>query len=165
LINLLNAGYLDETYGVVYRCVVCGEVVTVLPNRCPICGNPNDNFTIYDTDENFALTGLVWNNGDGTDGGINQFTVNGIILNNNTNDVSSSNFDSVVAKEPDETDATAIYTVTESMLIDSGVSVKIYDITFALYENGAWKGYSGSIPGVDSGGDYENYQALLTRLF
>ncbi|MDR0493125.1 MAG: hypothetical protein LBH74_05770 [Nitrososphaerota archaeon] len=70
-VNFADVSYVDATYGTVYRCVVCGEVVTVLPARCPICGNPSDNFVIYGADEKITLTDLNWNNGDGNDNGSN----------------------------------------------------------------------------------------------
>ena len=47
LANLGNAGYLAETYGVVYRCPVCGEVVTEIPTSCPICGANGSSFIAY----------------------------------------------------------------------------------------------------------------------
>jgi len=57
LANLDNADYLNEKYNVVFRCPVCGEVVTERPGRCPICGQPSDNFV--STLENAVPEALV----------------------------------------------------------------------------------------------------------
>jgi hypothetical protein len=46
--NLANAAYLNRTYGAVYRCLTCGEVVTTRPTNCPICGRPGSTFMAYD---------------------------------------------------------------------------------------------------------------------
>jgi len=48
LANLSNPGYIQAKYGVVYRCPICGEVVTALPTRCPICGTDGAAFKPYD---------------------------------------------------------------------------------------------------------------------
>ena len=45
--NLADIGYLNATYGTVYRCPVCGEVVTGRPGRCPICGTDGSLFVMY----------------------------------------------------------------------------------------------------------------------
>lgn len=48
--NLGNVNYINKEYKVVYRCPVCGEVVSTRPNkpnRCPICGERGQNFVIY----------------------------------------------------------------------------------------------------------------------
>jgi rubrerythrin len=43
-----NVSTINAKYAVVYRCVVCGEVVTKLPDpRCPICGAASDTFVRY----------------------------------------------------------------------------------------------------------------------
>ena len=47
LANLANTEYINSTYGVVYCCPICGEVVTELPGRCPICGAAGSTFAIY----------------------------------------------------------------------------------------------------------------------
>lgn len=48
LTNLEDKDYLNATYETVFRCPVCGEVVTVLPdNRCPICGASAGSFVSY----------------------------------------------------------------------------------------------------------------------
>ena len=58
LANLDDTAYIDATYGVVYRCPVCGEVVTSLPGRCPICGTDGDLFVIYGA---YIVTFVDWN--------------------------------------------------------------------------------------------------------
>jgi len=46
--NLTDAKYINSKYGTVFRCPVCGEVVTERPqNRCPICGAAGDSFVMY----------------------------------------------------------------------------------------------------------------------
>ncbi|MDR0373311.1 MAG: hypothetical protein LBI79_07145 [Nitrososphaerota archaeon] len=169
LVNLENASYIDATYGVVYRCVVCGEVVTVLPTRCPICGASGDTFVIYSADEKITLTGLNWNNGNGNGngGGINQFSVNGVTLKSNKNYVTPANFDVTIAKTSlGKNDNTEIYTVTDiTVTSNDGTFVKVYDIKVALYQNGTWKGYSGSITVDNPGGNNKNQQTDLTRIF
>jgi rubrerythrin len=47
LANLADAVYLSSAYDVVYRCPVCGEVVTARPGRCPICGADGSTFIMY----------------------------------------------------------------------------------------------------------------------
>ena len=47
LANLSDAEYLNTKYATLYRCIVCGEVVTALPARCPICGASGDSFVVY----------------------------------------------------------------------------------------------------------------------
>jgi rubrerythrin/predicted acyl esterase len=42
-----NIAGINAKYAVVYRCVTCGEVVTVLPANCPICGRAGDTFAAY----------------------------------------------------------------------------------------------------------------------
>jgi len=43
-----DIGAINTKYGVVYRCPICGEVVTERPaSRCPICGALGDTFAIY----------------------------------------------------------------------------------------------------------------------
>ena len=55
LSHLDNATYLNSKYAVVYRCPVCGEVVTELPSsRCPICGTDAATFVKYD-----SATGII----------------------------------------------------------------------------------------------------------
>ena len=49
LSKLDDASYLNSTYATLYRCPLCGEVVTALPSRCPICGTEGSTFVIYDT--------------------------------------------------------------------------------------------------------------------
>jgi len=38
---------IDSTYATVYRCPVCGEVVTSLPTNCPICRTSGTRFVTY----------------------------------------------------------------------------------------------------------------------
>ena len=45
--NLGDAAYITAKYSVIYRCPVCGEVVTERPDRCPICGAGGTLFIIY----------------------------------------------------------------------------------------------------------------------
>ena len=47
LSNLGDAAYITAKYAVVYRCPVCGEVVTERPDRCPICGASGTSFVAY----------------------------------------------------------------------------------------------------------------------
>lgn len=48
LANLSNTEYINEKYGEVYRCPICGEVVKERPSRCPICGADGSTFVKYD---------------------------------------------------------------------------------------------------------------------
>ena len=48
--NLDNPSYL-ERFAVVYVCRLCGEVVTVRPNRCPICDLPGASYTVFSVSE------------------------------------------------------------------------------------------------------------------
>jgi rubrerythrin len=54
--NLQDANYLNEKYSEVYRCVTCGEVVTALPNKCPICGALGETFVTYNAKEKNTLS-------------------------------------------------------------------------------------------------------------
>jgi len=46
--NLSNTSYLNDTYGTVYRCFICGEVVAALPaTSCPICNASKSTFVSY----------------------------------------------------------------------------------------------------------------------
>jgi len=47
--NLSDMAYVSSKYAVVYRCPVCGEVVTELPGRCPICGTRGSEYIPYPT--------------------------------------------------------------------------------------------------------------------
>lgn len=135
----------------------------------------SDNFTITSTEnedteevEKITLTGLSWNNGNGNGngGGINSFTINGITLKNNKNFVTPANFDVMVTKTPDKNDKTAIYTVTERTVTNNnGKYVKVYDIKVALYNDGFWKGYGGTITVDNPGGNNMNQQVDLERIF
>ena len=53
VLTLLNAGeteLIKQKYDIVYRCTICGEVVTDLPaSRCPICGARPEDFVEYVT--------------------------------------------------------------------------------------------------------------------
>ena len=131
------------------------------------------NFTITEPGDEpepeiITLTGLSWNNGNGNGNGdgINQFTVNGITLKNNKNYVLPAIFDAKVTQTPGKNDVTAIYTVTERIVSNNGGEyVKVYDIKVALYEDGAWKGYGGTITVDNPGGNDKNQQVDLTRIF
>jgi rubrerythrin len=54
--KIQDTDYLNEKYGEVYRCVVCGEVVTELPSKCPICGALGDTFVTYTANEKNPLS-------------------------------------------------------------------------------------------------------------
>jgi len=136
----------------------------------------SSSFTITSTEpepepkpepEFITLTALNWNNGDGNGngGGINQFTVNGITLKNNKNYVTPAIFDVKVAKTPGKNDETAIYTVTERTVTKNGKYTKVYDIKVALYGDGIWKGYGGTITVDNPGGNNNNQQVDLERIF
>ena len=118
--------------------------------------------------ERITLTGLSWNNGNGNGngGGINQFTVNGITLRNNRNFVTPANFDVLITRTPGRNDVTAIYTVTERTVTGSNKNyIKVYDIKVALFNDGAWKGYKGTITVDNPGGNNRNQQVILERFF
>ena len=77
LANLSDAAYINSKYGVVYRCVTCGEVVTSRPNRCPICGANGDTFVMYEEvdpcDNGHDYVGVV-TDPTCTDGGYTTYT-------------------------------------------------------------------------------------------
>jgi len=50
--NLRNSSYIKDTYQEVYRCPICGEVVTQRPTSCPICGAAGDTFVAYPAPDN-----------------------------------------------------------------------------------------------------------------
>jgi rubrerythrin len=47
--HLADDDYLNKNYGVVYRCVTCGEVVKERPANCPICNAAGSTFVMYGT--------------------------------------------------------------------------------------------------------------------
>jgi rubrerythrin len=47
LTNLDDEDYINSEYAAVFRCPVCGEVVTERPDRCPICNAAGTSFAIY----------------------------------------------------------------------------------------------------------------------
>ncbi|MDR0373351.1 MAG: hypothetical protein LBI79_07350 [Nitrososphaerota archaeon] len=103
-----------------------------------------------------TVTDVSWNNGNGNGngGGINQLTVNGITLKNNKNYVESKNFDTSIAKTTlTKNDPTAIYTVKEKTVNGGGQYEKIYDIKIALFEDSAWRVYTGQLCVDNPGGN------------
>ena len=132
----------------------------------------NHSFTITPTTqtEKITITAINWNNGqtnnkDGANGGgINQLTVKNIILKNNKNYVTPTNFEATITKTPSKNDNTAIYTVVERTVTNNGAYTKVYDTKIALFENNVWKVYSGSIPLNNPGGNDKNLKIDLTRI-
>ena len=59
LAHLADAAYLKATYGTVYRCPVCGEVVTDRPSRCPICGTDGSAFVVYSIVKSISVDALA----------------------------------------------------------------------------------------------------------
>ena len=57
--NFDDQDYINDKYKVVYRCFVCGEVVTERPANCPICGVAGSSFIAYGVSYtvNFDLNG------------------------------------------------------------------------------------------------------------
>jgi hypothetical protein len=105
-----------------------------------------------------TITDVSWNNGNGNGngGGINQITVNGITLKSAKNYVEPNNFDTVIAKTTlAKNDPTAIYTVVERNADDSGQYEKIYGMKIALFEDCAWKVYTGKLCVDNPGGNDE----------
>ena len=102
------------------------------------------------------ITDVSWNNGNGNGngGGINQLTVNGMTLKNSKNFVEPNNFDAAIAKTTlAKNDPTALYTVVERNVNNSGPYEKVYDIRIALFEDGAWKVYEGQLVADNPGGN------------
>jgi hypothetical protein len=119
------------------------------------------------TDETITLTNISWNNGNGNGngGGINQFSVNGTTLKSNTNYMTPANFDGAIKKAP-QNGVTAIYTVDDIVTKNSGYE-KVYYVRVALFDsmNGIWKVYAGTATVDNPGGNNNNQQAVLTRIF
>ena len=44
--------YIKDKYQEIYRCPICGEVVTERPVSCPICGSAGDTFVVYQAQDN-----------------------------------------------------------------------------------------------------------------
>ena len=117
--------------------------------------------------ETIVITGVNWNNGNGNGNGdgINQLTVNGVTLKNNKNYVTPDHFDVAVIQAPDKNEPAAIYTVLERTVTQNGTYQKVYDVKVALYENGFWKGYAGTITVDNPGGNNQNQAIVLERIF
>ncbi|MCL2134185.1 MAG: hypothetical protein FWH37_01310 [Candidatus Bathyarchaeota archaeon] len=111
------------------------------------------------------ISEVSWNNGNGNGNGngINQLTVNGITLKNNKNYVEPKNFETTVTKTVlAKNDPTAIYTVIDKPVSNTngGQYEKVYDIKIGLFENGAWKVYSGLLS-TDNPGGNEAIQPII----
>ena len=52
--NLADTNYINTKYAVLYRCLTCGEVVTLRPATCPICGAAGSSFVIYNGSTSIA---------------------------------------------------------------------------------------------------------------
>jgi len=103
------------------------------------------------------ISEVSWNNGNGNGNGngINQLIVNGITLKSSKNYVEPVSFDAAIAKTTlAKNDPTAIYTVIDQTVNNGGQYEKVYDIKIGLFENGAWKVYSGQLS-VDNPGKNE----------
>ena len=112
--------------------------------------------------ETVILNNLNWNNGNCA--GINSFDVNGVTLKHNKNYVTPANFDAIIAKKPDKNSNTAIFTVVERTVKNNGKYEKVYEIKVALYENGLWKVYGGTITVDNPGGNNNNQKIELERV-
>ena len=123
------------------------------------CGNGGDEDITVET---ITLSALNWNNGNGA--GINSFDVNGVTLKHNKNYTLPANFDAIIAKTPDKNDNTAIFTVTERTVTNNGKYEKVYDVRVALYEDGQWKVYGGTITVDNPGGNNKNQKIELERI-
>ncbi|MDR0471521.1 MAG: hypothetical protein LBH79_07370 [Nitrososphaerota archaeon] len=108
------------------------------------------------------ISDVSWNNGNGNGngGGINQLTVNGIVLKSSKNYVAPENFEAVIAKTTlAKNDPTAIYTVVERNADGDGQYEKVYAMKIALFEDGAWKVYKGRLV-VDNPGRNDEVQIV-----
>jgi hypothetical protein len=135
----------------------------------------NHSFTIIQTEtitqtEKITITDINWNNGqtsnkdDANGGGINQLTVKNTTLKNNKNYVTPTNFETTISKAPSKNGNTEIYTIVERTVTNNGAYIKVYDTKVALFENNAWKVYSGSIPVNNPGGNDKNLKIDLARI-
>ena len=141
----------NETWTFFYS---CSANLTVIPTEPDPEPEP----------EKITLTELSWNNGNCS--GINRFTVDGITLKNSKNYVTPEYFNVLVTKTPGKKDETAIYTVTErTVKQNNGSYLKVYDIKVALYNDGVWKGYSGTITVNNQGGNNKDQKVELERIF
>ena len=130
-----------------------------------------------------VASGLNWNNGTvnngngANGGGLIQFTVDGFTFKNNKNYVTPANFAAAIAtnNKPSNTD---IYTVTEratSKLGDkkadkytapiTGKYTKIYYVQVAMYRNGEWKIYEGTITVDNPGGNNDKQKVDIFRIY
>ena len=55
LANLGDLAYINTKYAVVYRCPVCGEIVTSRSGVCPICGTSGSAFVMYAETTSIAI--------------------------------------------------------------------------------------------------------------
>ncbi|MCL1874588.1 MAG: S-layer homology domain-containing protein, partial [Clostridiales bacterium] len=67
MLSAENVDGINSKYAKIYRCKVCGEVVTTLPANCPICGRPGSTFEVY---ELFTVEAIAGVNGSITPSGI-----------------------------------------------------------------------------------------------
>jgi uncharacterized repeat protein (TIGR02543 family) len=66
MLSAENVDGINSKYAKIYRCKVCGEVVTTLPANCPICGRPGSTFEVY---ELFTVEAAAGANGSITPSG------------------------------------------------------------------------------------------------
>ena len=113
-----------------------------------------------DIPKTLTLKGLNWNNGEGNGdgGGIISFVVAGVTLRNNVNHVTPEVFASII--KAGKYSINELYTVIDRSV--TGEYEKTYDIRVALYRNGQWIIYSGTIVVDNPGGNNDNQKIKLT---
>jgi hypothetical protein len=109
-----------------------------------------------------VITGINWNNGagNGNGDGINQFTVDGITLKNNKNNVTPAVFDAEIAGTTPK--VSAIYCVDERTVDNTNGYTKVYAVRVAFFKGGEWVVYAGEIPVGNPGGNDKNLNYKLT---
>jgi len=132
--------------------------------------NINGKFAGDDNDNKVVLSGLNWNNGntsnkDGANGaGLIRFEVDGVTFRNNRNYITPDNFMAAISVAPGNNGNPNIYTVLERTVTIAGVYVKVYDVMVAIFADGDWNVYAGTITVDNPGGNDNNQKIEIYRI-
>ena len=112
----------------------------------------------FDSDV-IVVSNLNWNNGNQS--GINSFMIDGMTLKNNKNYMELEDFNIATMQEMKK--VPALFTVIEKNIENNNGYEKEYVIKVALYKNGIWVLYNGSLIVNNEGGKEKDKTFELTK--
>lgn len=121
-------------------------------------------------EEKVILSDLNWNNGKTSDkngangAGLIQFAVNGVTFRNNKNYITPDNFMAAISSSPGKNDNTNIYSVSARTVTTANGYEKVYDMMIAIFKDGEWNVYSGTITVDNPGGNNDRQQYDIFRI-